>query len=66
MLNNQHGFKAVIKKFLVNYKVPNYSDTVKRTMEKFKLLGYNMGLKIHFLDAHMGYFLKNLRAMSEE
>jgi hypothetical protein len=35
-------------------------------LEKFKVLGCLMCLKIHFLNSHLDYFPKNLGAVSEE
>ncbi|KAJ4426956.1 hypothetical protein ANN_26755 [Periplaneta americana] len=35
-------------------------------LDKFKVLGYNMNLKLHFLLAHIEYFPANLGALSEE
>jgi hypothetical protein len=35
-------------------------------LQKFIALGCAMILKVHFLNAHMDYFLENLGAVSEE
>jgi hypothetical protein len=35
-------------------------------LDKFKLLGCNMSLKLHFLASHLDYFPPNLGAVSEE
>ena len=35
-------------------------------LEKFKLLGCNMSLMLHFLASHLDYFPPNLGAVSEE
>jgi hypothetical protein len=35
-------------------------------LDKFKLLGCNMSLKLHFLGSHLDYFPPNLVAISEE
>jgi hypothetical protein len=35
-------------------------------LDKFKELGCNMSLKVHFLDSHLDYFPANIGAISEE
>jgi hypothetical protein len=35
-------------------------------LEKFKVLGCLMSLKIHFLNLHLDFFPENLGAVSEE
>jgi hypothetical protein len=60
------ALKDVISKFLGNYRDQNYKNTVNHMLDKFKGLGCNMSLKVHFLDSHLGYFPANLGAISEE
>lgn len=60
------SFKNVIKNFLGNHKSPDYKDIVGRMLEKFKALGCNMSLKVHFLHAHLDQFPENLGDVSEE
>jgi hypothetical protein len=53
-------FKEVVKKFLGNNKDPLSKETVRIMLDKFKLLGCKMGLKLHFLASHLDYFPPNL------
>ena len=52
--------------FLGNKKHQNYKAIVKNLLDKYKELGCNMSLKVHFLDSHLDVFPKNLGAVSEE
>jgi len=61
-----NAFKEAVKKFLGNIKDPLYKETVRNTLGKFKRLGCEMSLKLHFLALHLDYFPPNLRAVSEE
>jgi hypothetical protein len=60
------AFKEVVKKFLGNIKDILYKTIVRNMLDKFKLLGCNMSLKLHFLASHLDYFPPNLGAVSEE
>jgi hypothetical protein len=60
-----NAFK-VVKKFLGNIKYPLYKESVRNILDKFKLLGCNMSLKLNFLASHLDYFPPNLGAVSEE
>jgi len=60
------AFKEVVKKFLGNIKDPLFKETVRNMLDKFKLLGCKMSLKIHFLASHLDYFPPNLGAVCEE
>jgi hypothetical protein len=55
-----------VKKFLGNIKDPLYREIVRNMLVKFKLLGCNMSLKLHFLASHLDYFPLNLGAVNEE
>jgi hypothetical protein len=55
-------FKEVVKKFLGNIKNTLYKRIVRNMLDKFKLLGCNTSLKLHFLSSHLDYFPPNLRA----
>ncbi|XP_066993027.2 3'-5' exoribonuclease 1 isoform X1 [Anabrus simplex] len=59
-------FKDVVTKFLGNIKDPQYKEIVRKMLVKFKELGCNMSLKLHFLASHMDYFPQNLGDVSEE
>ena len=60
------AFKEVINKFLGNYKDPDFEKIVKNMLEKFRILGCTMSVKIHFLHSHLDFFPENLGAVSEE
>ncbi|GBM08860.1 hypothetical protein AVEN_57413-1 [Araneus ventricosus] len=60
------SFELAITSFLGNKKDPNYHSIVEEMINNFKILGYSMSLKVHFLDAHLDYFPENLCAVSEE
>lgn len=60
------SFKCVVENFLGNKKDPNYKIIVADMLEKLRLLGCNMSIKIHFLHAHIEFFPENLGAVSEE
>ena len=55
-----------MKKFLRNIKDPPCKEIVRNMLEKFKRLGCEMSLKLHFLASHLDYFPPNLGAVSEE
>ena len=61
-----NAFKEVVVKFLGIIKDPPYKETVRNMLDKFKLLGCKMSLKLHFLASHLDYFPPNLGAVSEE
>jgi hypothetical protein len=60
------AFRSVVTKLLGNNKDPNYVTIVADMLEKFKVLGCLMSLKIHFLNSHLEFFPENLGALSEE
>jgi hypothetical protein len=60
-----NAFKVVMK-FLGNLKDPLYKEIVRNMVDKFKLLGFKMSLKLHFLASHLDYFPPNLGTLSEE
>jgi hypothetical protein len=47
------ALKDIISKFLGNYRDQNYKNIVNHMLDKFKELGCNMSLKVHFLDSHL-------------
>jgi hypothetical protein len=63
-----NAFKEVVKKFLGNIKDPllAYKEIVRNMLDRFKLLGCNMSLKLHSLVSHLDYFPPNLGAVSEQ
>jgi hypothetical protein len=53
-------FESVVTKFLGNNKDLDYVTFVVSMLEKFKVLGYLMSLKINFLNSHIDFFPKIL------
>lgn len=51
---------------LGNNKHPDYVKIVNNMLQKFRTLGCNMSLKLHFLFSHLDVFPDNLGAVSEE
>jgi len=45
---------------------PHYKETVKNMLEKLRVYGCNMSLKLHLLHSHLDYIPGNLGAFSEE
>jgi hypothetical protein len=52
------AFKIGVTKFLRNNKNPDYVAIVANMLEKFKVLGCLMRLKINFLNSHLDSFPK--------
>jgi hypothetical protein len=52
-----NAFKEVVKKFLGNIKDPLYKEIVRNMLDKFKLLGCNISLKLHSFASHLDYLL---------
>jgi hypothetical protein len=50
------ALKTVFTKFLGKNKDPEYVIIVANMVEKFKVLGCVMSLKIHFLNLHLDFF----------
>ena len=44
----------------------NYQDVVQDVLTSYKAMGYNMSLKIHFLESHLDFFPENLGEVSDE
>jgi hypothetical protein len=61
-----NAFKEVVKNYRCDIKRHLHKEIVRNMLDKFKLLGCNMSLKLHFLASNLGYFLPNLGAVSEE
>ena len=60
------ALQDLITKFLGNIKDHDYENIVKRMLEIFQTLGCSMSIKVHFLNAHLDFFIKNLGEVSEE
>jgi hypothetical protein len=54
------AFNSVVTNFLGNNKDPGYVTIVANMLEKFKVLGCLMSLKIRFLNSHLDFFPKIL------
>ena len=54
------------EEILGNIKDPLYKEIVRNMLDKFKRLGCNMSLKLHFLASHLDYIPPDLGAVSEE
>jgi hypothetical protein len=55
-----------VKKFLGNIKESLYKESLRDMLDKFKILGYKMSLKLHSLTSNLDYFPPNLGAVNEE
>ena len=60
------SFKNVIKKFLGNFKSPDWIKGVSGIVDSFQKLKPSMSLKLHFIDSYIEYFPENLEDYSEE
>jgi hypothetical protein len=60
------SFEEVIDKFLGNDKDTHYEQVVNNRLEKYKVLGCKMSLKLHFLFSHLDQFPENLGTVSEK
>lgn len=61
ILSLQHG--NVVKHFLGNNEGSYYKDIVAKMITTF---GCSLGVKLHFLNTGIDYFLKNLGAVNGE
>ncbi|GFG28855.1 hypothetical protein Cfor_09868, partial [Coptotermes formosanus] len=50
------SFKEAIDKFLGNNNDTNYEQVVNNMLEKYKVLGSKMSLKLHFLFSRLDHF----------
>jgi len=50
------SFKRICEDFLGNQKAAKCQDIVQELLTSFKAMGYNMCLKIHFLESHLNFF----------
>jgi hypothetical protein len=60
------SFKNVTSSFWGNNKIENYHDVVADLVQSYIAVGYNMSLKVHFLDSHLDFFPVNSGAVSDE
>ena len=47
------SFKDFIKDFLGNTRAKNYTETVQKLLESYKMLGRIMSHKLHFMHCHL-------------
>ncbi|GBN04252.1 hypothetical protein AVEN_269714-1 [Araneus ventricosus] len=64
--NAWSAFKNIVKYFLGNTQTQNYTEIVQQLLESYKVLGFNMSMKLHFLHSHLDDFPKTLGAVSDE
>jgi hypothetical protein len=60
------SFAEVIDKFLGNNKETNYEQAVNNMLQKYKILGCKMSLKLHFFFSYLDQFPENLVVVSKE
>ena len=60
------SFRNICQNFLGNHKTSNYKEKVNELLNSFEMMGYNMSLKIYFLNSHLDFFPANLGAVSNE
>ena len=60
------AFVSVVKNILGNDKAENDKDVVETILQSYYHLGYNMSIKVHFLNSHLDEFPANLGDVSEE
>jgi hypothetical protein len=51
--------------FLRTHKAENYRDMVAVLVKFYKAMGYNMSLKVHFLDSRLDFFKENQWAVGD-
>ena len=60
------SFKRICKDFLANHKAANYQDVVQGLLTSYKAMGWNMSMKIRFLESYLDFFLENLGEVSDK
>ena len=60
------SFVQLTQKFLGNIRDDNYKEIVKNCLASFRLLGFNMSIKVHSLFSHLENFPINLGYVSDE
>src|ERR1043165_3628747 len=50
------SFKLLCTDFLGNRKASNFGDLVENLLTSYRVLGYHMSLKVHFLHTHLDFF----------
>ena len=59
-------FRSVITRFLENKKHKKYGANLRNLVNMYKEMGYEMPLKLHFLDLQLDVFKENLGDVSKE
>ena len=60
------SFQRICKDFLGNHKAANFQDVVQDLLTSYKAMGFNISLRIHFLESHLDFFPENLGEVSDE
>lgn len=60
------NIKAVIEHLLGKHRSVDCAIHVNELMTSFETIGVHMSLKIHFLNSHLDFFLKQLATESDE
>lgn len=60
------AFKNVVNKFVGNHKHLNYKNTIATFLNICKNLGWNMSIKLQFLNSGLDFFPENLGDFSEK
>jgi uncharacterized protein YbgA (DUF1722 family) len=60
------AFTLVAENTLDNHKVLDYRQLLEQMLEAYRMMGYNMLLKIHFLRSHLHFFPTNFVDVSDE
>ena len=60
------AFRDVCFGFLDRNKATNFEFLVMDMITKYKTLGCNMSLKVHFLDSHLDFYPPNMSDVSDE
>ena len=47
------SFEDVVKNFLGNTRESNYTEIVQKLLESYKVLGYTLSIRLHYLRCHL-------------
>ena len=59
-----NAFVEVVRSFLGDVKYPRYKEIVENMLEKLRVYGCNISLKLHLLHSHLDHFPGNLGTFS--
>lgn len=60
------AFRNLVKDFLENTRIENFTEIVQQLLQSFKMLSRSESIKLNFLQSHLYDFLENLGAISAE